>query len=779
MNDSELWPNLIKFLQGFPWAQGKIVLTTLTLGDKDGKNKQPCTQVFDVAEAQKAADWAHGACFNLTEPKNVYFTANGLRSYNNVPKKLTEAHIHAVEWLIVDMDARPGENLEEERTRLIAFAQDEARLKEKGLPGLPTFSIMTGNGVQLCYHLREPFVTDGDKAKIADIKLYGKGIENALVELGADDCHSIEHLFRLPFTRNNPDAKKAKRGRIPIIAELLGEPGWDRVYDLGQFESFKSKTVPEVKSYEPQIDTANVARIAELPETIEPLGRVVIAQGKDPDQPNRFASRSEALHYACCAMVRAKLDDTQMYSIITDRGWLISASVLDKGRGMDGYARRQIERARTKVEQTLDKDKNGRPYPTIKNVRLALIQLGAELQYDEFTDHGIIEGLPGFGPVLQDAALDRLWLRCEGELGLAVGKDKFRTIVKDTARHNVYNPVTEYLDSLHWDGQQRTALWLVNYLGAKDTPYTRAVGSLFLRAAVRRARHPGCKFDEMLVLESPQGTGKSSALRILAVRDEWFSDTLDLNGKAQEHVEQTKGKWIIEAGELKGMRAAKIEALKCYLARQVDGPVRMAFGYIPEEWPRHFVVFGTTNTTNYLKDSTGNRRFWPVRVARIDLKALRADRDQLWAEAAQEEAAGLPIRLDPSLYAEAAKEQGKRFERHAWCDLLENYLQQEQGRVARDTLWEFLAEKGIRPTRQTDGNELSEAMQQLGFKRVAKMRFKSRPGPVPGFWRGNKNREIVGYGLPDKWECTSSQGGTDQGCTSSEPKTLSPDGEGS
>ena len=135
-----------------------------------------------------------------------------------------------------------------------------------------------------------------------------------------------------------------------------------------------------------------------------------------------------------------------------------------------------------------------------------------------------------------------------------------------------------------------------------------AVGALILIAAVRRIRQPGCKFDEMLVLESPQGTDKSQALRVLAINNDWFSDYLPLNAKPQLVIEMLHGRWIVEAGELTGLKKADIEHLKAFLSRQIDRS-RMAFGRLLKEYPRQCVIFGSTNLTEYLRDTTGNRRF--------------------------------------------------------------------------------------------------------------------------------------------------------------------------
>ena len=126
---------------------------------------------------------------------------------------------------------------------------------------------------------------------------------------------------------------------------------------------------------------------------------------------------------------------------------------------------------------------------------------------------------------MEDAALDRIWLLLESRFRLSVPKELMRTVVIDTARLNKFHPVRDYLAHLVWDGVSRIDTWLTTYGGVEDSKYSRTVGALFLTAAVHRVRNPGCKFDEMVVLEQEvQGTDKSSALATLAVREEWFSE---------------------------------------------------------------------------------------------------------------------------------------------------------------------------------------------------------------------------------------------------------------
>jgi len=205
--------------------------------------------------------------------------------------------------------------------------------------------------------------------------------------------------------------------------------------------------------------------------------------------------------------------------------------------------------------------------------------------------------------------------------------------------------VTDYLDSLVWDGTPRLDRWLVDFAGADDTSYVRAASRAMLVAAVRRARHPGCRFEQMPVLEGPQGSGKSRALRLLAIEDAWFADALPrLDADARQVIEATHGKWIVEASELGGMTASDAAALKSFLSRSHD-EARMAYDRDRTRMPRQFVVVGTTSSADYLRDTTGNRRFWPVSVRRFDLGRLVEIRDQLWAEAAVAEAAGESINL--------------------------------------------------------------------------------------------------------------------------------------
>lgn len=373
------------------------------------------------------------------------------------------------------------------------------------------------------------------------------------------------------------------------------------------------------------------------------------------------------------------------------------------------------------------RNENGVPFKTLRNARVAIEQMGVRLSFDEFANRYLIEGLPTFGPVLDDAALTRMRLLMEDEWGLIFGKDRWFDIATDEARHNTFHPVRDYLASLEWDGEARLNTWLSAYGGAASNEYVAAVGAIALIAAVRRVRDPGCKFDEMVVLESEQGTNKSTALNILATREEWFTDDCPLNGDSKLMIEQIGGRWIVEMGELKGMRRGEVEHVKSTLSRRVD-KARLAYGRLTVEQPRQCVFFGTTNDSAYLRDMTGNRRFWPVQIERFDLKALRRDRDQIWAEAAAREADGESIRLPEQLWAVAGEHQLAREHIDPFMERLSERLDGIEGKVRANDIWDALGFADAGKRTQDHNVRLSAVMQKLGWRRPAsKLRFDGRP----------------------------------------------------
>lgn len=325
-------------------------------------------------------------------------------------------------------------------------------------------------------------------------------------------------------------------------------------------------------------------------------------------------------------------------------------------------------------------NKDGTLASTIENVVLILEhdpKLVARLAYNEM-EHSIITvgKLPwredtGAWTDSDDSAL-RYYL--EKTYGLS-GKDKIFDAVNVVAMLRKIHPIRDYLNSCMWDGIPRMETVLIDYLGAEDTPYTRAVTRKTLVAAVARIYNPGCKFDYMLTLRGRQGLGKSALIRKLGGK--WYSDSFStVQGK--DAYEQTIGSWIIEVGELAGMKKAEAEVIKLFISKQVDR-FRPAYGRRTQEFPRQCIFIGTTNESQFLRDTTGNRRFWIVDTPdepRADIwESLTPEEvSQIWGEAVQMYSAGEDLFLSRDLEEVARATQAEYEEENPKIGLVMHYL---------------------------------------------------------------------------------------------------------
>jgi len=394
---------------------------------------------------------------------------------------------------------------------------------------------------------------------------------------------------------------------------------------------------------------------------------------------------------------------------------------------------------------------------SLPNTKVALAKLRVECRHDLFKLRYVVNGheIESFVGEVSDPALLRLREMIYERFGFDPSTQTVQTAVQTLANHYRFHPVRDYLDGLKWDGVPRIDTWLTTYGGAEDSEYMRAIAALVLTAAVRRVRDPGCKFDEILVLENPeQGSNKSTALEVLAVKREWFSDNLPLGLSAKETIEALSGHWIVEASELHGMRKGDIDKVKAFASRGTDR-ARMSYDRTVTDARRQCIIIGTTNDEQYLRDLTGNRRFWPARVRRFDLETLQRDRDQLWAEAAAREASGASIRLPEELWPAAAAEQQARMVENPFVTVLDRVLREKnddfvdgvwvegkpmEGKIEAEHVWTIL---GVKPAQrsQTQFELLGDAMKQLGWERD---RLRVGGGKRSYFYtRGQKPHELI------------------------------------
>lgn len=434
----------------------------------------------------------------------------------------------------------------------------------------------------------------------------------------------------------------------------------------------------------------------------------LITSGEGFDE---YPSRSEAMFSALNGLINAGLTDGQIFTVLTDSENFMSEKPLQSGRDDVNAAARwlqpQIDKIRaerdaavtfgdeaiiddldemlaltdeeaeaqenelvswvTKLERTKAGYKNTafNLYLVLKNLKASAPSAQCVFAYDEFNQANVYTQAPPWGSQkdvgqeltdLDDVKI-QTWL--SREWGIEASEQRIANTTLQLGKENNFHPVQRYLRGLKWDGVERLNALLSKYCGAVgDQNYLSDVGRKFMVAAVARVFEAGCKFDHVLILEGTQGIGKSTFVRTLSAP--WDSDSLgDISNK--DVVDNMRGKWIIELGELSSMNRAEANDLKAFITRQAD-VARKAYGRRSQTYPRQCVFVGTTNDDEYLKDSTGGRRFWPVKTMKFDITKLAKDRDQLWAEAVVAYRLGEPLYLDDhNVRAYAEEQQSQRF----------------------------------------------------------------------------------------------------------------------
>lgn len=343
-----------------------------------------------------------------------------------------------------------------------------------------------------------------------------------------------------------------------------------------------------------------------------------------------------------------------------------------------------------------------------------------KITYDEFAMRTYAKGAmpwdnkPARAWTNFDDSFATEWLQ---DHDVPVGREIVQIAVETVAYENRFHPVKEWLDSLSWDGEARIDDWLTYFLGAKRSDYVQQVGRAWLISAVARIFQPGCKADHVIIFEGKQGARKSTAIRTLASED-WYTDELAEFGSKDAGL-QMRGVWIIELAELDHLSRSEAGRIKAFISRSTDR-FRPPYGARLVEAPRECVFAGTVNQDEYLKDETGGRRFWPVKVGpTLDIDGLAAQREQIWAEAVRAYKDGEPWWLtDKAVERDADAEQADRQETDAWEQPIAEWVRKQA--IQKFSTTQILTDAILkRPADISDRDykRVNKVMFRLGYKR--------------------------------------------------------------
>lgn len=424
----------------------------------------------------------------------------------------------------------------------------------------------------------------------------------------------------------------------------------------------------------------------------------------------------------------------------------------------------------------LTRDQNGNYHKTLNNTMLLIKYapgLGGCAKKDEFSGRiYTVESLPWRAKPGYWSDADTTELRKHFEVhhkGFKPSKQDIKDAVIACSVQQRFHPVRDYLLGLRWDGKPRLDTLFIDYLGANDSVYTRAVTRKALAGAVARIMIPGCQFDYMTVFVGKQGRGKSSIIYMLAVKEEWFTDSL-VTFDGNKAFEAVTGKWLVEVPEMHAFDKATTEHAKAFMTKRSDF-FRAAYAEFPEDRPRQCAFFGTTNNVDCLRDTTGGRRFWPIDTDVIPRKKniftdLKSERDQIWAEAVFKWRMGETLFLPPELETEAAIQQEAHRDSHPWEDTIRNFVEQEipddwdnwdlnrrmmywggsvtgeikkvqRTKVCVREIWQEALMKDIASLDRMKSREISAALNRLPeWNKAGSVRFGKPYGTQKGYVRG-------------------------------------------
>jgi putative DNA primase/helicase len=376
----------------------------------------------------------------------------------------------------------------------------------------------------------------------------------------------------------------------------------------------------------------------------------------------------------------------------------------------------QIQRVLSQLEQRFSRsgDPLG-PKRTLRNLD-RIIKLDPWFR-DRIAYNGLAEVVEWEGRRLRDEHVTSIRLAIGNTYGVEYGAESTQAIILETARQLIYHPVCDYLQGLLWDRVPRIDQFLSTHIGAEDTPLLRAISRAWFVSCVARAWGKGgapVKVDTCLVLAGPQGASKSTAFRVLASA-RWFSDT-PIDMRSKEAYTQLRGTWIWELAELAGMRQREAETVKAFLSAPTDR-YRPPYGRNVVESHRQVVFVASTNEATFLRDPSGARRFWPVTVGKIDIEAIRRDRNMLWAEAMQAYRDGAVWWLSREQDAELQAAQGRYKQEDPWTSAIREWLPSQPAGVSVADVLEHAVQMDTDKFGKHHEMRVSGILGSLGYQR--------------------------------------------------------------
>jgi predicted P-loop ATPase len=651
--------------------------------------------------------------------KNLYYSVNPTRTARTT--KASKLDIAVIEFSFVDLDPKPNETPDAAKKRYLAGLEN--------FEPAPTAIIDSGNGVQALWRLAEPIVLPeptvvknpkkGEPKKVYEPETQAviadaeRRVKLLMEKLGSvSGTQNIDRILRLPGTANLPNAKKLKDGRTACQTKLIKFNG--AICRLADFP-IEAVLPLAITSEKPASKTTGVnwtvveqhagwlKSVDDLPDTFSLKGKMIVVHGGSLEDLtfDLMQARLLAKPYRSWSDVSLALTAILKNNGSFSQEQIAAALMCDLECNQhilrikdESVKRRAVERLITRSHEQVHESKprhiagspkwreqriDGSPIPSMHNARLAITALAIECTHDTFHNKLLfgykddksrhaVESILG---EVTDNGIIALRQLMSDTFGFDLTDKHARDAVVSLALEHCFDPVADMLAKAEadWDGVERLDRMAADYLNCADTELSAACIRKTMIGAVTRVRQPGCKFDTITVLESPEGFNKSTAWRVLA-GDENFSDERIIGKASREVQEQLSEVWIHENADLAGMKKTEVEEVKTYASRMID-IARPAFGHFLKKQKRHAIDVGTTNNSQYLQSQTGNRRFWPLVVLKaIDIDLLRRDRLQLWGEAAHYHSAGESVVLDEALWPAAGVEQEARRVPDPWEDIL-------------------------------------------------------------------------------------------------------------